>query len=86
MMGVREPQKDLFSYQVDLDKRVRQNHPLRAIDREVDFTFVRAEVAEHYGSNGNVSEDPAVIAKMTKSLKGHVFTQRALRVTSSHVT
>lgn len=64
MMGVREPQKELFSYQVDLDKRVRKNHPLREIDRQVDFTFIRTAVAEQYGHNGNVSEDPVVIAKM----------------------
>ena len=64
MMGTREPQKELFSYQVDLDKRVRQNHPLRAINGEVDFGCVREQVAGHYGYNGNVSEDPAVIAKM----------------------
>ena len=64
MMGVREPQEDLFSYHVDLDKRVRKNHPLREIVRRVDFTFIRKEVAEHYGYNGNVSEDPVVVAKM----------------------
>ncbi len=64
MMGVREAQKDLFSYHVDLDKRVRKNHPLREIDRLVDFTFIRKEVAAHYGYNGNVSEDPVVVAKM----------------------
>lgn len=64
MMGVREPQKELFSYQVDLDKRVRPNHPLRAIERQIDFTFVRDEVGSHYGYNGHKSEDPAVIAKM----------------------
>jgi transposase len=64
MMGVRELQKEMFSYQVDLDKRVRRDNPLRAIQREVDFTFMRAQVADRYGGNGNVSEDPAVIAKM----------------------
>jgi len=64
MMGMKEEQKDLFSYQVDLDKRVRQDHPLRKIRQMVDFSFVRGEVAERYGYNGNVSVDPAVILKM----------------------
>jgi len=64
MMGVREGQKELFSYQVDLDKRVRPNHPLRDIQRQIDFTFVRDDVGRHYGYNGHKSEDPAVIAKM----------------------
>ncbi len=64
MMGINEPQKDLFSYHIDLDKRVRRDHPLRQIAEAVDFTFVRGIVADEYGSNGNVSVDPAVVMKM----------------------
>jgi len=64
MMGIRQAQKDLFSYSVDLDKRVRIGNPLRAIAERIDFAFVRQEVAAEYGYNGNVSEDPAVILKM----------------------
>jgi transposase len=64
MMGVKSNQKDLFSYQVDLDRRVRQGHPLRKILEVVDFTFVRQEVSDRYGYNGNVSVDPAVVMKM----------------------
>jgi hypothetical protein len=29
MMGSRDPQKQLWNYQVNLDKRVRSDHPLR---------------------------------------------------------
>lgn len=64
MMGIRQAQKDLFSYNIDLDKRVREGNPLRAIAERIDFTFVRKEVEGHYGYNGNVSEDPAIILKM----------------------
>ncbi len=64
MMGIRQAQKDLFSYNIDLDKRIRKDNPLRAIAERIDFTFVRQEVAEQYGYNGHVSEDPAVILKM----------------------
>jgi len=64
MMGIRREQKDLFSYNIDLDKRIRKDNPLRKILGKIDFTFVRAEVAGQYGYNGNVSEDPAVIMKM----------------------
>ncbi len=63
-MGFQRPQKELFTYQVDLDKRVRPDHPLRRIHEVVDFRFVRAEVAPHYGYNGNESVDPAVLLKM----------------------
>ena len=64
MMGERDPQKQLWSYQVNLDKRVRSDHPLRRINRALDLDFVRPEVGKLYGTKGNVSEDPVVIMKM----------------------
>jgi len=64
MMGIHQPQPELFSYQVNLDKRVRADHPLRRVAHAVDFTFVRAEVSGLYGGNGNESVDPAVLIKM----------------------
>ena len=64
MMGTHQPQKDLFSYGVDLDRRVRQDHPLRAVARNVDFSFVREEVKGKYGRNGNVGLDPEVVLKL----------------------
>jgi transposase len=64
MMGIHQPQPELFSYQVNLEKRVRLDHPLRRVAQKVDFTFVRAEVAGLYGDNGNESVDPAVLMKM----------------------
>jgi transposase len=64
MMGTKKTQKDLFSYQIDLDRRVRRDNPLRAIREKVDFAWVRADVAKHYGANGNESVDPEVILKL----------------------
>jgi transposase len=64
MMGIQEGQKEMFSYQVDLDRRVRADHPLRAIRGAIDFSFVRQEVAHFYGHNGQVSVDPEVILKL----------------------
>ena len=64
MMGLNEAQKELFSYSVDLDKRVRAENPLRHIRDTIDFTFVREEVTGFYGYSGNESVDPAVIMKM----------------------
>jgi transposase len=63
-MGQHDGQAELFSYQVNLDRRVRADHPLRAIRSAVDFTFVRQEVAHCYGRNGNESVDPVVILKL----------------------
>lgn len=64
MMGQHEGQGELFSYQVNLERRVRADHPLRAIRAAIDFTFVRQEVAQFYGRNGNESVDPVVIMKL----------------------
>ena len=54
----------MFSYGVNLDLRVRADHPLRAIRRVIDFSFVRPAVAHCYGYNGQVSVDPEVILKL----------------------
>lgn len=64
MMGQQEEQPALFSYRISLEQRVRTEHPLRAIKEQIDFTFVRAQVAACYGVNGNESVDPAVILKL----------------------
>jgi transposase len=64
MMGQQDQQKELFGYNIDLDRRVRSDNPLRRIAARIDFSFVRAEVQHTYGQNGNVSIDPVVIVKM----------------------
>ena len=64
MMGQHEGQKELFSYQVDLDRRVQADHPLRRVRAMIDFTFARDAVAHTYGDNGNVSVDPVVLLKL----------------------
>lgn len=64
MMGIHQPQESLFSYRVQLDHRVRQDHPLRRVAQVVDFTFVRAEVARCYGHNGNEGIDPVILVKL----------------------
>src|ERR1700745_4372607 len=64
MMGERDPQKQLWNYQVNLDKRVRSDHPLRRINETLELNFVRREVARFYGNKGNISEGPVVIMKM----------------------
>lgn len=64
MMGVHEEQKELFSYEVDLDKWVRADNLLRKIKERVDFDWVRDEVKELYGSNGHESLDLVIIVKL----------------------
>jgi transposase len=64
MMGEQKSEPQLFNYAVNLEKRVRVNHPLRAVKGAIDFSFVREEVAHCYGSKGNESVDPVVILQM----------------------
>jgi transposase len=64
MMGVHIEQKSLFAYGINLDDRVRWDHPLRRIAEAIDFSFVRDEVRELYGRKGNESVNPEVILKL----------------------
>ena len=64
MMGEQKSEPELFNYAVNLEKRVRSNHPLRAVKAAIDFSFVREEVAHCYGKKGNESVAPEVILKM----------------------
>jgi len=64
MMGKREPQAPLWNYRVNLDKRVRSDHPLRRINGVLDLSFVGQAVAHTYGRRGNKSVPPEVIMRM----------------------
>ncbi len=54
MMGQRSGERELFSYAINLEKRVRSDHPLRRVAAAIDFKFVREKVVHCYGSRGNV--------------------------------
>jgi transposase len=64
MMGQQKGERELFNYAINLEKRVRSDHPLRRVAAAIDFGFVREEVAHCYGKNGNESVAPEVILKM----------------------
>ena len=65
MMGYGPPPNDpLFSFNVQLETRVRKDHPLRKIKELVDFDFIYKEVEKTYGKKGNVSVPPPVILKL----------------------
>ena len=65
MMGMQPPpQSSLFYVGINIDKRIRANHPLRRIRQLIDFDFSYKEVKDHYGTNGNVSVPPPVILKL----------------------
>jgi len=65
MMGQQESfQPKLFYHQINLERRVPQDHLLRKIQEKIDFNFIYGEVRDTYGDNGNVSIPPPVILKM----------------------
>lgn len=65
MMGVQQgAQRSLFHYGVNIDKRVRSDHPLRKVKEVIDFDFIYREVKDRYGYNGNVSVPPPVMLKL----------------------
>jgi len=65
MMGKsKKSQAKLFYHGVSLERRVPKEHPLRKIKQLLDFDFIRSQVADLYGTNGNQSVDPAIILKL----------------------
>lgn len=65
MMGKsKKPQAKLFYHGVSLERRVPKEHPLRKIKQCLDFDFIRSQVTDLYGTNGNQSVDPSVILKL----------------------
>jgi transposase len=64
MLGDTNREAPLWSYRVNLEKRVRPDHPLRRIKARLDLDFVRSQVAHTYGRRGNKSVPPEVIVKM----------------------
>ncbi len=65
MMGMQPPpQSSLFYIGINIDKRIRSNHPLRRIREHIDFDFSYDEVKDRYGTKGNVSVPPPVILKL----------------------
>jgi hypothetical protein len=49
MMSEEDSQVPIWSYRVNLDKRVRSDHPLRRIRTALDLSFVGKAVAHTYG-------------------------------------
>ena len=61
MMGIQEPdQSKIFYTNINIAERIRRDHPLRRIAAKVDFDFTYREVADRYGTKGNVSVPPPV--------------------------
>ena len=66
MMGSlpEQRQPEFFSYHIDLERRIRAEHPLRQVKAALDLSFVIPLVKDSYGRCGHTSLDPRVILKL----------------------
>lgn len=65
MMGkLQTTDPKLFYTEFNLSDRVSSRNPLRAVASCIDFGWIRREVDDLYGYNGNESVDPVVILKL----------------------
>jgi len=77
MMGERQVDQAALFYEFSLERHVPQDHLLRAIDRFVDLSEVRRELAPFYSSTGRPSIDPELLIRML--LVGYCFGIRSER-------
>ncbi len=77
MMGRRQNGQGALFYSFSLDDHVPSDHLLRSIDRFVDLTEVRADLAPFYSAIGRPSIDPELMIRML--LVGYCFGIRSER-------
>ncbi|PZQ86809.1 MAG: IS5/IS1182 family transposase [Leifsonia xyli] len=77
MMGERQVDQAALFYEFSLERHVPQDHLLRAIDRFVDLSEVRRDLAPFYSSTGRPSIDPELLIRML--LVGYCFGVRSER-------
>jgi len=63
MMGLQATKRELF-VSVSLDEYVPEDHLLRAVDRYLDLSEFRQNLAESYSNTGRPSIDPELMARM----------------------
>ena len=64
MMGERATRQEALFYEFSLERHVPTNHLLRAIDRFVDLSVVRAQLRPFYSDTGRPSIDPELTIRM----------------------
>ncbi|UIN35070.1 transposase [Methylobacterium oryzae] len=77
MMGPRQVEQGALFYEFSLDTHVPADHLLRAIDRFVDLSGLRAHLQPFYSSTGRPSVDPELMIRML--LIGYCFGIRSER-------
>lgn len=61
MMGPRQEAQPALFYAFSLEVHVPQDHLLRSIDRFVDLSSIRAQLADLYSHTGRSLVDPELL-------------------------
>ena len=77
MMGPRQVEQAALFYEFSLDAHVPGDHLLRLIDRFVDLSEQRRELAPFYSAIGRPSIDPELMIRML--IVGYCFVRRTVR-------
>ena len=77
MMGPRQVEQGVLFYNFSLDAHVSGDHLLRSIDRFVDLSELRRELAPFYSTLGRPSIDPELMIRML--IVGYCFGIRSER-------
>jgi transposase len=77
MLGPRQVEQGALFYEFSLDGHIPSDHLLRSIDRFVDLSEVRRELARFYSSTGRPSVDPELMIRML--IVGYCFGIRSER-------
>ncbi|WP_062120862.1 IS1182 family transposase [Aureimonas sp. AU40] len=77
MMGPRQVDQASLFYEFSLDRHVPAGHLLRSIDRFVDLSDLRRDLAPYYSTTGRPSIDPELLLRML--IVGYCFGIRSER-------
>lgn len=77
MLGPRQVDQASLFYEFSLERHVPANHLLRSIDRFVDLSGLRRELAPFYSSTGRPAVDPELMLRML--IVGYCFGVRSER-------
>jgi hypothetical protein len=77
MMGPRQVEQSALFYEFSLDDHVPPEHLLRSVDRFVDLSDLRRELAPFYSLIGRPSVDPELMIRML--IVGYCFGIRSER-------
>ena len=83
MIGPRQAAQGALFYEFSIEEHVPSDHILRAIDRFVDLTGIRQDLAPYYSSTGRPSVDPELMIAIL--LVGNAMGIRSERQTCDEV-